>query len=193
MSPLQVERAAAEHWAPILLGTRKLSDMPYTPGPVNGSVVSLAKLTTMVAHAKFSSGERHGAVTLLLDGLTMASRFRAATPPLAAQCESLILNTFAQSLDAIPLLECDRVRAALTPMLVDTTLTTKRRSRLSLLRLHMRVEAYRWKYLKVPGRLTDAAPAGEIADPATKRPFKFETTTSGYRLVSEEYDALGAG
>lgn len=193
LSPLGVERAAADHWAAILLGLRKLSDEAYTPGSVTNGVVPLAQLSAMAAHAKFASGERHGGVTLLLDGLKMAWRIRPLSAPISAQCETPIFKAIAGNLESIPLLECDRIRTALDPVLLDPALSRKERAELALLRLHMRVEAYRWKYMKLPGRLSDAAPAGEIEDPETKRPVKFEITTAGYRLLSEEYGALGAG
>ncbi len=186
-----MEKAAADHWAAVLLGLRKLSDDPYMSGPVGEEVTRLAKLAAGAAHVKFSIGERHGGVTLLLDGLKMTDRIRNASPSLSSRCETTILQTFSRGLDAIPLLECDRVRASLDPILLNPSLSRKERSQLALLRLHMRIEAYRWKHLNAPGLLAEAAPATEIEDPATKRPFKLEITTAGYRLQSEEFGPLG--
>ena len=60
-----------------------------------------------------------------------------------------------------------------------------------LLRLHMRIEAYRWRYEKLPEGLSDAAPPNETEDPLTRLPFRYEPAGTGYRLYGEGLPGLG--
>lgn len=62
----------------------------------------------------------------------------------------------------------------------------KERTQIRLLRLHMRIEAYRWRNLKLPATLADAAPGPEANDPSTGRPFRYEPSANGYRLGEED-------
>lgn len=186
LSRLGIEKAAVERWSGVLLGLRKVSDEPYTPGPVGEDVPRLAGLLTYAAHVKFAAGERHGGVTYLLDGLKMAVRVRKEAPKPSDDCQSLVMAAFARNMGSVPLAECDRVRASVDPWLTEAEFGKMERARFVLLRLHMRIETYRWKNLKAPSQLAEAAPAGEI-----EKGCVYEITSGGYRLRHEEFGVLG--
>ncbi|GEM_PF-7014621 len=177
-TPLAVQRAATERWAAVLDGLRTISEAPYTPGPPasegRDAVERVAGLVATAARVRLADGQPPSAVTLLLDGLTMAVRVRSE------DAEGIVLASFATHLDAIPLAQCDRVRLA-----IDGFPAAKDDRRLCLLRLHMRIEAYRWRYLKPPTLLTDAAPAAETTDPATRKRFRYVVKGARYRLYGD--------
>ena len=179
----------------------------------------------MAAHVRFAQGDRHGGVTLLLDGLTMARRIRAESSLAAlvgVACESIAMGGFEEHMDHIPLPECERVRtfadALLTaPNAYPPNLTEGVRAALAdaparwvvkgadpivqafakdltqmrLLRLHMRIEAYRWRYLKLPERLIDAAPQVETEDPIAQESYRYEPVATTYRLTSTGFASMG--
>jgi len=183
---LGIEKAAVERWSGVLLGLRKACDEPYQPGPIDEGLPRLAELAALAAHVKFASGERHGGVTYLLDSLKMAARIRKSAPEPADRCQSLVMAAFARDLAAIPLPECDRVRASVDVWIAEPTLQRAERARYALLRLHMRVEAFRWKNLKIPTQIGEAAPAAEIG-----KGIRYDTTPTGYRLRDDELGELG--
>ncbi|RYG25457.1 hypothetical protein EON82_07015 [bacterium] len=169
---LSAQRAVAARWRVVLEGLEKASAQPYVPGLVDSTqIVTLAKLASYASRARFADGDRHGALTLLLAGLTMAQRTRSADG------EGTILRSFAENLNGIPLAECNRVRTAFDGHASPGT-------GLRLLRAHMRVEAYRWQWLKLPTSLKDAMPAAESLD-VDGRSFRFEQTAGGYTLETQ--------
>ena len=64
-------------------------------------------------------------------------------------------------------------------------------TQMRLLRLHMRIEAYRWRNLKLPDGLRDAAPETEYVDPLLQEPYAYVRSVSTYRLTSSGFPSLG--
>lgn len=229
-TPLEAQRAAVGRYAAILGGLHQASAQPYRreDGPATaeafGAVKNVARLVLFAAHVRFADGDRKGATTALLDGLTMARRVRGASTLAAyvgVACESMMMAGFESHLDQIPLPECDRVRAAADAALAERpelpfdaseaarralgapdlwatkgadpllAALAKDAAQLRLLRLHMRVEAYRWRWDKPPEALLDAAPAVEVDDPLTHLPFRYEPMGTTYRLLSDGFPELG--
>ena len=191
-TPLEAQRAAVRRWTPVLEGLHLLTEKPYSRSGVLTveefqGVERLSGLARWAARVRFADGDRHGATTALLDALTLEWRTlgRGFLTPRS------VLDGFADALAQIPLAECERVRRVTDTMLVGVDRPTVSSTRLRLLRLHMRVEAYRWRNLRLPGALRDAAPPEETLDPMTGKPYGYETPPSGVLLFSEGFEALG--
>lgn len=191
-SVLEVQRAAVRRWTPVLEDLHQLTEKPYSPARVlTGEefygVERLSGLACWAARVRFADGDRHGATTALLDALTLEWRMlrRGFLTPRSA------LDGFVDAMAQIPLAECERVRRVADAMLVGEIRPTPSSTRLRLLRLHMRVEAYRWRNLRLPSTLLDAAPIGEVTDPLSGKPYEYEPPPAGVILFSDGFGSLG--
>ena len=192
VAPLEIQRSAARRWASIMEGVHRLTDAPYSrERPVTGEefekVVRLSGLACWTARVRFADGDRAGAVTALLDGTTL--EWRVLSHGFLTPCSTL--DVFADSLDQIPLSECERVRKAADALLALAPKATPEGTRLRLLRLHLRIEAYRWLNLRLPVATTDAAPVEETTDPTTGKPYGYETTPAGPLVFGDASDGSG--
>lgn len=234
-TPLAVRRAEVQRFGLVVNAFMQVSAngyrLPSTPfaGEELGSIKALARLVVAAARVKFADGDRNGAVTLLLDGLTMSNRIRpASTISLLVGCatQAIMLGEISDNLMAIPLADCDRIRTTMdnlyaTPTAIPSDAPPGLRQRWGaglkawataagqepevpilhalakdglqrmLLRLHMRIEAYRWRQLGLPDVLTKAAPATEVDDPVAGLPFHYVGEAGGYRLWSEGLPEIG--
>ncbi len=179
-TPLDAAKALALRYDSLLVELKNVDGAAYAPNrpllPLE--IASLDRFEAFVvtaAHVRFADGARHDAVTLLIDGATMAVRIGS---PLA---ETLITDAFRRESEGIPLEECERIRKAVDGYLVGRSAVESRR-RLILVRLRMRVEAYRWSFGKPPDRLIEGAPSIETIDPRTGSSFRYERKGSGYQL-----------
>ena len=177
-TPLDAARAIAARYPSLLDAFDQTAVAEYAPGtarPDSAAIERLEAFVVSTAHVRFADGKRHDGVTLLLDGLTMARRLGDD----AAQ--ALVVEAIRRDKDAIPLAECERVRKAADGWLAGKLSVVSMRE-LALVRLRMRIEAYRWRYGKPPEKLLDAAPEPESIDPDTKRSFRYEHRGGDYRL-----------